>query len=67
MIAFFFLFSSPQRVQGGAVVHHVIVERMTRRKYRVTWRKIAGANQTMKMSGNMKKTWLREKTEFQNT
>ena len=58
----------PQGVQDGAVAHHVIGERMSRRKSCVKWRRIAGADQTMKRkSGNMKKTWEMKRTKCRDT
>jgi len=55
-------------VQDGAVAHHVIGECMSRRKSCVKWKKIAGADQTMKRkSGNMKKTWEMKRTKCRDT
>lgn len=48
-------------VQDGLVAHHVIVARMSRRKYRVIWRKNGDADQPMKMSGSMRKIYQRAK------
>lgn len=51
--------------QDEAVAHNVTGERMSRRKYRVNWMKIAGENQMMKRkSGNMKKTWERKRIKY---
>ena len=49
------------------VAPHVTGERMSRRKYRVKWRKIADVDQKMKRtSGNMKKILEMTKKEYQN-
>lgn len=51
-----------QGAQDELAVHHATAGRMSRRKYRASWRKSAGVGQMRKRkNGNTKKIWERRR------